>query len=312
MLLLLQILISISLCEVTEYKDEHVDPLIHRAKMIREHPLQKQTRSILDQIYNNLDRTEYENMRKKFMQIVGSSENKYRDILYATKHEVIFLFKEAIEKIPGAQITTNFFHIKEPPPKKDWLRMLSPNEGPITLSSRKDATDFRVSGFSVEFKIDGKVYIMSPSIFGQSTMRLASTNAEKYLQEKNNCFNSTKEQLKKYSKDELCKDFQNIETTKYKVGEDFYTLDNNITSFAVTSDYASSRRTRDVSLTNDVVRNSIYDAVLAEKNYLKNHYYSHDKQYEYTKEQKEKSNAIRREESLYIKTDVQKESGGAR
>ncbi len=312
MLLLIQILISSSFCDITTYKDKHVDPLLATARAVREHPLQRQTRSIIEQIYNNLDRAEYESMRKKLMEMTNKlDEKKYYEIENKVRYEAVFLFKEAIEKIPGTKITSDYYPIKEAQ-RKDWLGRLIPNPEPLKLSSRKDVTDFRVHGSSINFELDGKVYSMNPGILSSTRIHLVSTNASKYNLAQEKCFRPTDEQRKKYSHDELCEDSGDARSTEYRVGKKFIKLNNDDLDFTIAPNYNSYKNTGEVSLTSDVITNSIFSAVRFESGILEKKYWSMHTEYAFSKEQRVKIDAIDSENGLYIKNEPQQSSGGSR
>ncbi|MCB0349255.1 MAG: hypothetical protein KDD37_10485 [Bdellovibrionales bacterium] len=313
MILIVYILISNSFCKTVTYKDKHITPVIQAASAIRNSPEQRRTRNILEEIYKNLDRKEYESMRQKLIDLTktsGSSDARYYHIENNVTYEGLYLFKEAIEKIPGAKVISRFNPIKdaEPSTLQKWLG--TKNET-VKLSSRKEVNDFRVHEHSLEFTLDGKVYRVNTGILNNVHMHLLSSNTSEYETTYNKCFKSPGG-----DPETKCDDYRKATSTvvqtrkglsdKDCTKDDFkkntcIRVDNSDVEFIITPKYDYRSNTGDVSLSSDVITNTAFTAAFGSVDYLHDEYWDSNTDYGFTDEQRSKIDTITTEDSLFIK-----------
>jgi hypothetical protein len=308
--MLLVLLLTINaFSENLYHKDKQVNPLIQQARSLRDHSLQVETRNVLQQIYANLDRKELEAMRRKLIAVSDKTTPglKTHEIENEKIHEAVFLFKEAIEKIPGARVTSTFPPKLKAPPRKGWFGSETEAAPEIFLSEREDARAFSVHGRNIQFELAGKLYSISPGILGSVSFHLEAVDAKAYQAGYDKCFNQHSPGQTEKQRQKKCEDWSKSRHTEYRSGENFFTIENGDMKFTVSSTHYNSNKTGDLSLNADTLTNSAFSAVLdtrENRDKLPDQIYLNDRGYEYefTEDQERRIDEITKEGSLLQST----------
>lgn len=257
--LLLQ-LILLAYCDTQYHKDKAVRPLIDKAQAVRSHELQEQTKNTLLQIYNRLDAKEIETMRAKAVNLIKvESDKKYYDIANETSYELLYFYIEAVKKIPGAKIISDYPVMKSPAPRKDFWGRPIPQPTPLSITDHPEAKAFRVFGSSIEFIINNRLYRITPDLFGQTSIHLVSSDATRHEIARKQCYKNngglTEKQIQK-----KCTDLRDLEETEYHLERKKFKIKNEYVKFYVRPSF-DHKGNGSLALTDDTITNSAFTAV---------------------------------------------------
>lgn len=275
------------------HKDQDVDKVLEQATAIRNHSLQKGARSILDQIYANIDIKEIESMRRRLLSVSQSSNESYYKVEQEVMYEILYFYKAAIEKISGAKITSSYTPIQQSQSRSTFWsdETLIPIK---SITDNVDAKNFRVHGSHIEFTFDNKVYKINPRLIGTTSFNLVSANAEKYQLAYDRCFKSTDGKSN-------CEDYKKAQEIEYRIRNVYITLENDQVAFNIRSTYDPDTKTGSLSLHDDIVTNTSFIAALMKSEIDQDVYINDEKiEYQFSAKQEEKIKQQRQEEGLFM------------